>query len=149
MSTQSQTPPVKTADNPVIVHIHPERSIYISNAISRQCIRFKIFITSETGQHVDKCPDGPSFQRMLPFILWQRIPAQPPVRTLHDTAKHNCVFPNPCLFPFAPESSLVSSLLPLSNVHLEDILFTGINTGFAFKIFIYQTEKYFTRREGY
>lgn len=147
-STHSQTPLGKTPDKPAIVHIHPEWSIYIYNAITRQCIRFKIFIISETGQHVDKCPHGPSFQRMSPFILWICIPAQPWVRTVHDTAKYNSVSPVPD-FSFAPESSLVSSLLPPSDVHFEDMLFPGINTRLAFTIFIYQTEKYFTRKEWY
>lgn len=60
----------------------------------------------------------------------------------------NTVSPVPD-FSFAPESSLVSSLLPPSDVHFEDMLFAGINTRFAFTIFIYQTEKYFTRKEWY
>ena len=148
-STHSQTPLGKTPDKPVIVHIHPEWSIYIYNAISRRCIRFKIFIISETGQHVDKCPHGPSFQRMSPFILRICILAQPWVGTVHDTAKYNSVPRVPDFSSFAPESSLVSSLLPPSDVHFEDTLFTGINTRFAFTIFIYQTEKYFTRKERY
>lgn len=92
-------------------HIHTQNEASISNAASRQCVRFKICIISETGQHVDKCPDGPSFQRMSPFFLWICIPAQPPGRPAHDTAKYDSVFLAPSYFSLAPKSPLFSFLL--------------------------------------
>lgn len=135
-STNSQTPLGKTPNNPAIVHIHPEWSIYIYNAITRQCIRFKIFIISETGQHVDKCPHGPSFQRMSPFILWICIPAQPWVRLCMTQL-------NTILFPQSPTSSplplhlLLSLLCSLLQMFILKICFSlgliqGLHLQFSF-----------------
>lgn len=111
-------------------HIHTQKK----QCISRQCIRFKTFIITETGQHVDKCPDGPSFQRMLPFILQICISAQPPDRTAHDTAKYNC-FPTSFLLPLCPRIiPLFCSLLQMFilKIYFSLGLKQGLHLNFSF-----------------
>lgn len=115
------------------MHICPEWSVYIPNAISRQCIRFKIFIISEIGQHVDKCPDGQSFQRILPFILWLCIFIQPPARTVPHTAKYTFVFPILYLVPFAPNlPPLFSAPSFILNIYFSPGLIQGLHLKFSF-----------------
>lgn len=106
------------------------------------------FIISETGQHVDKCPHGPSFQRMSPFILRICILAQPWVGTVHDTAKYNSVPPVPDFSSFAPESSLVSSLLPPSDVHFEDRFSLGLIQGLHLQFSFTKQKNILLERNG-
>lgn len=108
-------PPSEPHTSQQVAHIFTPRMkhLYISNAVLRQCIRFKICIISETGQYVDKCPDGPSFQRMSPFILWLCIPAQ---AGRHMTQLNTVLFsqpPSTSPWPLNLLSSLSCSLLQM------------------------------------
>lgn len=58
----------------------------------------------------------------------------PCAATRHDTAKCNSAFPIPFFFPFAPQFSLFSFLLPLSNVHLKIYFLLVLKQGLHLKI---------------